>query len=414
MITSKDVRNKRFEKAAFGYKQEEIDEFFAQLEAELDEMERERAEANNKIQVLADKVREAGGLYIIGTERHEARRIDNQLRGRSGRQGDPGESTFFLSLEDDLMRIFGGDKVTGIMDALKVDENTPIQSKMLSNIIESSQKKIEGRNFNIRKNVLNYDDVMNTQREIIYSQRQKVLDGEDVHDYIVNMINQYVVDSVDAYLLDDDIKDDWNLTGLRDHLAGILTTEDDFNYTVQELDDVNKEDIVKELTERAEAIYKKREQELGTELLHEVERVCLLKVVDTKWMAHIDDMEELKKGIGLRSYGQKNPVVEYRVEGMDMFDDMVASIREDTVRMVFTIQVRRNEEAPQREDVYKENKVHHNMTIRRKEKIGRNAPCPCGSGKKYKNCCGANKTTTAQDAKSGKDTKEKDEDKSEE
>ena len=307
------------------------------------------------------------------------------------------------------MRIFGGDKVTGIMDALKVDENTPIQSKMLSNIIESSQKKIEGRNFNIRKNVLNYDDVMNTQREIIYSQRQKVLDGEDVHDYIVNMINQYVVDSVDAYLLDDDIKDDWNLSGLREHLMGILTTEDDFNYTVQELDDVNKEDIVKQLTERADALYAKREEDLGTELLHEVERVCLLKVVDTKWMAHIDDMEELKKGIGLRSYGQKNPVVEYRVEGMDMFDDMVASIREDTVRMLFTIQVRKNEEAPEREDVYKENKVHHNMTIRRKEKIGRNAPCPCGSGKKYKNCCGANKTTTAQAEKNAADDKAADE-----
>ena len=350
---------------------------------------------SEEVAELAEKVREAGGLYIIGTERHEARRIDNQLRGRSGRQGDPGESTFFLSLEDDLMRIFGGDKVTGIMDALKVDEDTPIQSKMLTSIIESSQKKIEGRNFNIRKNVLNYDDVMNTQREIIYGQRQKVLDGEDVHDYIVNMINQYVVDSVDAYILNDDIKDDWNLTGLREHLAGLLTTEDDFNYTLQELDDVNKEDIVQMLTDRADELYKKREEELGTEMLHEVERVCLLKVVDTKWMAHIDDMEELKKGIGLRSYGQKNPVVEYRVEGMDMFDDMVASIREDTVRMLFTIQVRRNEEAPKREDVYKENKVHHNMTVRKREKIGRNAPCPCGSGKKYKNCCGANKTTTA-------------------
>ena len=368
---------------------------------------------SEEVAELADKVREAGGLYIIGTERHEARRIDNQLRGRSGRQGDPGESTFFLSLEDDLMRIFGGDKVTGIMDALKVDENTPIQSKMLTSIIESSQKKIEGRNFNIRKNVLNYDDVMNTQREIIYGQRQKVLDGEDVHDYIVNMIDQYVVDSVDAYLLDEDIKDDWNLTGLKEHLAGLFTTEDDFNYTVQELDDVNKEDIVKLLSDRAHEMYQKREEELGADMLHEVERVCLLKVVDTKWMAHIDDMEELKRGIGLRSYGQKNPVVEYRVEGMDMFDDMVASIREDTVRMLFTIQVRRNDDAPKREDVYKENKVHHNMTIRKKEKIGRNAPCPCGSGKKYKNCCGANNGAAAAEKEAAAKAEDNSEEKTE-
>ena len=255
----------------------------------------------------AEKVKEAGGLFIIGTERHESRRIDNQLRGRSGRQGDPGESLFFLSLEDDLMRLFGGDRINAMMEALKVDENTPIQSKMLANVIESSQKKIEGRNFNIRKNVLNYDDVMNTQREIIYGQRQKVLDGEDIHDYIVGMIKEYIDSTVNMYLLDDEIHDDWNLEGLRDHLMGLFTVDSDFRYDAKQLDEVSKKDIVEMLNDRADKIYAKREEDLGRELLREIERVVLLKVVDTKWMAHIDDMEELKRGIGLRSYGQKEP-----------------------------------------------------------------------------------------------------------
>ena len=319
-----------------------------------------------EVKEKAEKVREAGGLYIIGTERHESRRIDNQLRGRSGRQGDPGESTFFLSLEDDLMRIFGGDRITGMMDTLNVDEHTPIQSRMLSSVIESSQKKIEGRNFNIRKNVLNYDDVMNTQREIIYSQRQMVLDGEDLHEYIVHMIKDFVDDSVNMYV-QGDIADDWNLVGLKERLNGLFTTEDDFNYTAEEMDELTREDIVNTLQERAEKLYDDRERELGEELLHEIERVCLLKVVDTKWMDHIDDMEELKKGIGLRSYGQKNPVVEYRMEGMDMFDAMIESIREDTVRMLFTIRVRTNN-APQRQEVLKPMENHHNMNLRKRKK----------------------------------------------
>ena len=342
---------------------------------------------NAEVKEKAEKVRAAGGLYIIGTERHESRRIDNQLRGRSGRQGDPGESTFFLSLEDDLMRIFGGDKITTMMDSLNVDEHTPIQSKMLTSVIESSQKKIEGRNFNIRKNVLNYDDVMNTQREIIYGQRQMVLDGEDLHEYIVNMIKDFVNDSVNMYV-QGDIADDWNLVGLKERLNGLLTNEDDFNYTSEQMDELTRDKITDILMERANKIYAAREEELGSELLHEIERVCLLKVVDTKWMDHIDDMEELKRGISLRSYGQKNPVVEYRMEGMDMFDAMIESIREDTVRMLFTIKVRQ-QAAPQRQEVLKPME-HHNMTVRNKKKVGRNDPCPCGSGKKYKDCCGKN------------------------
>ena len=351
-------------------------------------LEKYSAEVKEK----AEEVRAAGGLFIIGTERHESRRIDNQLRGRSGRQGDPGESLFFLSLEDDLMRLFGGDRITGMMNMLRVDENTPIQSRMLSSVIESSQKKIEGRNFNIRKNVLNYDDVMNAQREIIYGQRQKVLNGEDIHESIMNMISDFISGSVNTYLPDDELQDDWNLEGLRDHFMGLFTVDEDFRYSQEELESVQKQDIIDMLTQRANAIYEKREEELGSELLREIERVVLLKVVDSKWMNHIDDMDELKKGITLRSYGQKNPVVEYRMEGFEMFDAMVEAIREDTVRMLFTIQVKKEGDqmqAPKREQVLNEGPKRH--TLQRKvNKVGPNDPCPCGSGKKYKKCCGAN------------------------
>ncbi|MFT3952244.1 MAG: preprotein translocase subunit SecA [Oscillospiraceae bacterium] len=341
----------------------------------------------------AAEVKQAGGLLILGTERHEARRIDNQLRGRSGRQGDEGESQFYLSLEDDLMRLFGGDRITNMMNTLKVDENMPIQSKMLTSVIASSQKKVEGKNFNIRKNVLNFDDVMNTQREIIYAQRAKVLDGEDIHEYILKMISDFVNNTVNAYLLDEDVHDNWNLIGLKDQLMGLITTDDDFNFTPQELEDTAKKDIVKMLTDRALEFYAKRETELTPQLMREIERVILLKIVDTKWMAHIDDMDELKRGIGLRAYGQKNPVVEYRMEGFDMFDAMVDSICEDTIRMLFTVQVRRNEE-PKREQVLKADPIRTAdksllKPVSSAKKPGRNDPCPCGSGKKYKRCCGA-------------------------
>ncbi len=346
------------------------------------------AKFSEEVNEKAVAVREAGGLFIIGTERHESRRIDNQLRGRAGRQGDPGESRFYLSLEDDLMRIFGGERITSIMNTLKVDENMPIESGMLTKIIASSQKKVEGKNFNIRKNVLNYDDVMNTQREIIYGQRSQVLDGNDIHDYILKMIKEFVENNVNLYLVDEDIHDDWNLDGLREFFAGLITQEDDFRYTPQELEDVTKKEILDMLTERALDKYAKREEELSPALLRELERVILLKVVDTKWMAHIDDMDELKKGITLRSFGQHNPVVEYRMEGFDMFDAMVASICEDTVRTLFTIQVKRNENAPKREQVLKES-APKAVTRKVSDKPGPNDPCPCGSGKKYKKCCGA-------------------------
>ena len=347
---------------------------------------------NAEVKEKAVAVKEAGGLYILGTERHESRRIDNQLRGRSGRQGDEGESCFFLSVEDDLMRIFAGDRLENMMKALNVEETMPIESKALTRIIESSQKKVEGRNFSIRKNVLNYDDVMNTQREIIYKQRSQVLDGEDLHESILKMMEELITETVNNYLVDDDVKDEWNIVGLKEYFLGWLIDNEDLTFTEEELKSVTKEQITNALNEKCGEIYEAKEAEYGKDIIRELERVILLKTVDTKWMAHIDDMEELKKGISLRSYGQKNPVIEYRYEGFEMFDAMVASIREDTVRALLTVRLRNNQ-APEREQVAKPDapnagagdgsfteEVHAN-------KIGDNDPCPCGSGKKYKKCC---------------------------
>ena len=347
---------------------------------------------NAEVKEKAVKVKEAGGLYILGTERHESRRIDNQLRGRSGRQGDEGESCFFLSVEDDLMRIFAGDRLENMMRTLRVDEGMPIESKLLTRIIESSQKKVEGQNFSIRKNVLNYDDVMNTQREIIYKQRAQVLDGEDLHESILKMMEDLIDSTVDLYLTEDDEKENWNLVGLKDYFLGWLINEEDLTFDEDDMDEVEKEDIRNALKEKAGEIYQAKEEEYGADIMRELERVILLKVVDTKWMAHIDDMEELKKGIGLRSYGQKNPVIEYRYEGFEMFDAMVDSIREDTVRMLLTVKVRKDA-LPEREQVAKPDAPNagagdgsFSETVKAK-KIGDNDPCPCGSGKKYKKCC---------------------------
>ncbi|SEK27366.1 preprotein translocase subunit SecA [Ruminococcus sp. YRD2003] len=348
---------------------------------------------NAEIKEKAVAVKEAGGLYILGTERHESRRIDNQLRGRSGRQGDEGESCFFLSVEDDLMRIFAGDRLERMMSVLKVDENMPIESKSLTKIIESSQKKVEGRNFSIRKNVLNYDDVMNTQREIIYKQRSQVLDGEDLHKDILKMMEDLITSTVNTYLIDDENREDWNIVGLKEYFLGWLIDNDDLTFTEDELKTVTKEQIINALNEKCGEIYQAKEEEYGGEILRELERVILLKTVDTKWMAHIDDMEELKKGIGLRSFGQKNPVIEYRYEGFEMFDAMVESIREDTVRALLTVKLQKHE-APEREQVAKpdapnagEGDGSFDKEPVRSNKVGDNDPCPCGSGKKYKKCC---------------------------
>ena len=298
----------------------------------------------DEVKEKAKDVKAAGGLYILGTERHESRRIDNQLRGRSGRQGDEGESRFFLSVEDDLMRIFAGDRLENMMRTLNVDEDTPIESKALTKIIESSQRKVEGRNFNIRKN---------TQREIIYKQRAQVLDGEDIHDSIIKMFEELIAGTVKQYINEEETDhNQWNLVGLRDHFLGWITEEDDLEYDEADLAGLTTADITEALTEKAKALYAAKEEEYGADIMRELERVVLLKVVDTKWMAHIDDMDELKKGIGLRAYGQQNPVVEYRYEGFEMFDAMVDSIREDTVRMLLTVRLQKNQ-APEREQVSK-------------------------------------------------------------
>ncbi len=337
----------------------------------------------------AEEVRNAGGLYIIGTERHESRRIDNQLRGRAGRQGDPGKTRFFISLEDDLMRLFGGQRIQSIMETLKVEEDMPIDAKMLSNSIEGAQKKVEGRNFEIRKNVLRYDDVMNQQRTIIYGQRGKVLEGEDISEYIATMRRESIEKTVDIYLASDETRDDWNLDGLRDYYLGWMLTDGDLRFTKDEFAKLTKADIAEILHNRMEEVYSAREEQFTPEIMRELERVALLKNVDLKWMDHIDAMSDLKQGIGLRGYAQHDPVVEYRIEGFDMFDQMIEAIREDTVKMLMTVRVKA---APQREQVAVPVEAAGDgsvsATVSKKKKVGRNDPCPCGSGKKYKHCCG--------------------------
>ena len=289
----------------------------------------------------AERVREVGGLYIIGTERHESRRIDNQLRGRAGRQGDPGETRFYLSLEDDLMRLFGGDRIQAMMNSLKVEEDVPIGAKMLSNTIESAQAKVEGRNFAIRKNVLQFDDVANRQREVIYKQRQQVLDGVDISAVISKMVDDTVGETVDRFIGTSDDYHDWNLHGLRDFFLGWAITKDELVYnTDEEKAQVQPEKLKDFLRERLHLLYTKREAMFGPQLMRELERVILLKNVDAKWMDHIDAMEDLKKGIYLRSYAQRDPVIEFRMESGEMFNQMVDMIREDTIKMLLTVQVR--------------------------------------------------------------------------
>ena len=340
----------------------------------------------------AAAVREAGGLFIIGTERHESRRIDNQLRGRAGRQGDPGASRFFLSLEDDLMRIFGGERVQNLMDSLGLEEDVPIENKLITNTIESAQKKLEASNFAIRKQVLQYDDVMNQQREIIYKQRQMVLNGEDISDKLHEMMRQSIDDACTNYL-NGETADDWDFAGLRRHFMNWLCLPSDFNYTKDQLGDLTKEGIADELYKRGMDILTAKEKKYGSKTMRELERICLLRNVDSKWMDHIDNMDQLKQGMGLRGYGQHDPVVEYRIEGFAMFDEMIASIREDAVHMLLTIEIRQQNAEPKREQIAKP--TGEGATTQagtkgaapvRVTKIGRNDPCPCGSGLKWKKC----------------------------
>ena len=345
----------------------------------------------------AQEVREAGGLFILGTERHESRRIDNQLRGRSGRQGDPGESRFFLSLEDDLMRLFGSERLIGMVERLGLPEDTPIDAKILSGTIESAQKKIEDQNFKRRKYVLTYDDVMNQQRNLIYKQRNDVLNGEDISETVRKMILATINETVDNYLQADEPVH-WDLNGLREAYKGLLTTPEDFVYSEQELKSLDRSDIAQMLCDRAMELYNEKEETIGEERFREIERAVLLQNVDRNWMEHIDAMDDLKDSIRLQSYAQRDPVNEYRLQGADMFDAMVADIRERTARMILSVTIRTPEvkrvqlakplqEGFEGADGAKTKKV--TIAKRSAPTVGRNDLCPCGSGKKYKKCCGA-------------------------
>ena len=391
-----------------GYPEEVINEAVGYAQTEDTQVLKAREEYRKLVEHFteqskeeAEEVRQAGGLYIIGTERHESRRIDNQLRGRAGRQGDPGESRFYISLEDDLMRLFGGERIAAVMGRLNIDENTPIENNMLTNTIENAQRKVEARNFATRKNVLQYDDVMNRQRELIYKQRDQVLDGDNVKDEITKMMHQSVEDTVDAFLPDSETRDEWNIVGLRDNYMGWLLTEEDLQYSEDELKTISKDDIKAELIQKVDDLSASREELFGEQVTRELERVVMLKCVDVQWMDHIDAMEQLKRGIHLRGYAQRDPVVEYRNEGYDMFDQIIANIRDDTTRLFLSakIQVIDEQEAPKEmvesgagAAVKISNPDEEEETASAKPsgaKVGRNDPCPCGSGKKYKKCCGA-------------------------
>ncbi|MDD6095045.1 MAG: preprotein translocase subunit SecA [Clostridia bacterium] len=352
-------------------------------------------EYQKEIKPEAEKVCAAGGLFVIGTERHDARRIDNQLRGRSGRQGDPGESRFYLSLEDDLMRLFGSERILNLVSRMGIPEDTPIDAKILSNSIETAQKRLEGQNFDRRKNVLAYDDVMNQQRTIIYKQRQEVLDGGSLREKMIGMINGTVSDAVDRYLHDEDMGL-WELDGLRGKYNGLLCSENDFK-DMQGTPAEVREEIRKTLVDRAMKLYEDKEKnQFGEETFREVERVVLLRQVDTKWMDHLEAMDSLMESIGLQAYAQRNPISEYRIYGSDLFDEMVTMIRDDTVRMLLSVVPR--PQVMKREQIAKPVTAGHGgdgtlkkqpVVKKKEEKVGRNDPCPCGSGKKYKKCCGA-------------------------
>ena len=354
---------------------------------------------NKEIKEEKEKVLAAGGLKIIGTERHESRRIDNQLRGRSGRQGDPGESRFYIGLDDDLMKIFGGDIITRVYNTLGADENIPIQAKVISKAVENAQKKVEGRNFTIRKNVLQYDDVMNTQRETIYAERRQVLDGKDLKDNVLTMMDNVIEGTVNSYNTEEGIN--------KEALSQDLLTTLGIN-NIESLNDnkLNSTKIIEEVKEKAHSKYEEKEKEFGEKMLRELERVVMLKIVDERWMDHIDAMDELKDGIGLRAYGQKDPVVQYRIEGYDMFEQMISDIQVNVVKIL--LNARKREGSPVRQESVKitgegledtnislkgsapASEKSHTPYVNKEPKIGRNDPCPCGSGKKYKNCHGKN------------------------
>ena len=390
-LAKSDMRKAGFDEEqidnATSYYETDDEEILSLRKTFADLLEKHKAE----IAPEAEKVRAAGGLYIIGTERHDSRRIDNQLRGRAGRQGDPGRSRFFLSMEDDLMRLFGGDKL-GNMSMFPDDE--PIESKMLTNVIENAQQKVESRNFAARKSTLEFDDVMNQQRNKIYSQRDQVLNGENLKESVQKMIKDTIHGQCALYLNDPKVHDNWNVKGLRDHFLGWLTKPDDFEFTPEQLAEATPDSIADTLYERACEIYESKEAEYGSDVMRELERVILLRCVDTHWMDHIDAMDELRNGIHLRAYAQHDPIVEFRNESYDMFNAMSEAICEDTAKLILTVRIRREEDV-KREQVAKVTSESSGGDVKgrtvvktKSQKVGRNDPCPCGSGKKYKKCCG--------------------------
>ena len=353
------------------------------------------AKYKDEIKAEADQVRAAGGLFILGTERHESRRIDNQLRGRAGRQGDPGESRFYLSLEDDIMRLFGSERVMGMMEKLGVDEDTPIDAKILSNAIENAQKQVESRNFQTRKTVLEYDDVMNTQRKVIYEQRRKVLDGENLKESVQAMLSTVISNEVNAHMGELKHMDAENWREVCAQFRGLFLRPDEFKFTDEELQQYDAQALTDLLQERASDIYARKEAELGEPLMRELERVMMLRVVDEYWMDNIDAMQELRQGIGLRAYGQNDPVVAYKKEGYEMFESMIAAIQAETIRRIFLAWVQVGATTVKRERVAKvtgesagSDGTVKKQPVKKGQKVGRNDPCPCGSGKKYKKCCG--------------------------
>ena len=338
---------------------------------------------------LDEEAKAAGGLRIVGTERHESRRIDNQLRGRSGRQGDPGESQFFISLEDDLMRLFGSERLITMFNALGIPENQEIEHSSLTKAIENAQKKIETNNYGVRKNLLEYDGVMNEQREIIYDERLRVLNGESMRDTILKMVQDIVDNAVDTVIGDDTAAEDWDLAELN---AILLPTVPLQLITMDRIHTAKKNSLKQQLKEEAVKLYEAKEAEFPeAESMREIERVVLLKAIDRKWMDHIDDMDQLRQGANLASYGQKDPLVEYKMAGYDMFDAMTANIKEETVRMLYRVKIEQKVEREQVAKVTGTNKddsLARKPVVKKEARIYPNDPCPCGSGRKYKQCCG--------------------------
>jgi preprotein translocase subunit SecA len=334
--------------------------------------------------VLGEGVQELGGLYVLGTERHEARRIDNQLRGRSGRQGDNGESRFYVSIEDDLMRLFGSSNIEGLMDRLGMDDSMPIENKMISKAIENAQKKVEARNFSIRKNVLEYDDVINQQREVMYGERKKVLDDQDLKETVISMMDDVVDQVVNSYAGEVKYSDDWDLPGLLNYIDQHIIPDPDFG--VEDLKGMTRDECKEMLLERTHALYEAREQELGSETMRELEKAILLRIIDDKWMDHIDAMDQLRNGISLRAYAQRDPLIEYKFEAYEAFQGMIYSIKEDVTRYIPRVKIVQQPEERKMFENQGEEAVKKPVHVG--AKIGRNDPCPCGSGKKYKKCCG--------------------------